>query len=107
MKLTTMILTAAMVLPLTSGMAHAQDRKARLRAQVAAQERAQAEAYRRYQIEAQRQYERMLPYMMEQQRQYLQRMSEYERNQALHRMAAAAESEAQTLQWYLMRQRAR
>jgi hypothetical protein len=90
------------------------DRKAQLRRQVAAQERAEAEAQRRYAIEAQRQYERMLPFMMENQRQQLQRMSEIERNQALHRMAAAAESEADTyarrtqaLQWYLMQQRAR
>jgi hypothetical protein len=75
------------------------DRKAIQRGRIAAMERAEAEAQRRYAIEAQRQYERMLPYMLEQQRQQLERMSAMERNQALHRMAAAAESEAQTYQW--------
>jgi hypothetical protein len=107
MKLTTMMLTAALLIPLTSGAAQAQDRKARLRAQVARQERAQAEAMRQYQINAQRQYERMLPYMMEQQRQQMQRQSELERNQALHRMAAAAEYEAQYYAWWVSKQRAR
>ena len=80
-------------------------RKERLRLQVRLQERAEAEAQRRYAIEAQRQYQRMLPYLMEQQRQQLQRMSEYERNVALHRLAAAAEQDAMTYQWQVWKMR--
>jgi hypothetical protein len=81
----------------------------------ARQERARiAKVQAEAQQKAQDNYKAMLPYMMEQQRQELERMSAIERNQALHRMAAAAESEADTyarrtqaFQWYLMQQRAR
>jgi hypothetical protein len=57
-------------------------------------------------------YRAMLPFIQEAQRQQLERMSAMERNMALHRMAAAAEYEAQTnkqradaLQWWLMQNR--
>jgi hypothetical protein len=85
------------------------DRKAVQRQRIAAMEQREAAAQQQYQIEQRRQYERMLPYMLEQQRQMLQRQSEYERNVALHRMAAAAESDAATYQWqmWLLSQRRR
>jgi hypothetical protein len=38
----------------------------------------------------------MLPFMLEQQRQAIQRQGDWERNQALDRIAGAAESEART-----------
>jgi hypothetical protein len=81
------------------------DRKAALRRQVAAHEREDAIAQRQAAIAAQQQYERMLPYMLENQRQQLNRMSAMERNATLQRMADAAEKEAQAFQWYLMQRR--
>jgi hypothetical protein len=81
--------------------AAARERRARAaEAEAAAQKKAEAD------------YRAMLPFMLEAQRQQMERMSQMERNAALHRMAAAAEYEAQTnkqradtLQWYLMQQR--
>ena len=43
---------------------------------------------------ARKEYKEMLPYMLEQQRQMLERQSAAERNAALDRMARAAESQA-------------
>lgn len=43
------------------------------------------------QKEAQRQYERALPFLLEAQRQQLERLSAWERNVALHRIALASE----------------
>jgi hypothetical protein len=42
-------------------------------------------------------YRRMLPYLLENQRQQLERMSAYERNQALNRIAAANEANARAI----------
>jgi hypothetical protein len=85
--------------------ASAPARDAARRERAAAQARADAAA----QAQAQADYRAMLPFLMEQQRQQLQRMSDIERNQALHRLATAAEYEAQTnkqradyLAWWLM-----
>ena len=50
-------------------------------------------------------YERMLPFMLEQQRQQLERMSAMERNNALQRMARAAEADAATYQWQVWKSR--
>jgi hypothetical protein len=83
------------------------DRKAVLRRQVAAMERAQAEAARQYQIESQKQYERMLPYMLENQRQQLNRQSEMERNAIAQENAETYRRSMMNLQWQLMQNRPR
>jgi hypothetical protein len=46
------------------------------------------------QAEYEKRYKEMLPYLMEEQRQYLNRLSAMERNAALMRMAEAAERQA-------------
>jgi hypothetical protein len=57
-------------------------------------ERHEADEAAKAQAEYEKEYRRMLPYLLEQQRQYLQRLSDVERNEALDRMARAAERQA-------------
>lgn len=65
-------------------------KKAALRRQNIQRERAEAMAAAQAAMEAQAEYERMLPYMLEQQRQMLQRQSDIERNAALNKIGDAA-----------------
>jgi hypothetical protein len=74
-------------------------KKAALRRQNAMRERGEYLAELKAQKDAQAAYERALPFMLEAQRQAIQRQGDIERNAALHRMAGAAEAEAQTYQW--------
>jgi hypothetical protein len=74
-------------------------KKAALRRQNAMREQAEYVAAQREQARAAAEYKAMLPFMLEQQRQAIQRQGDIERNQALERLARAAESEAQTYQW--------
>lgn len=69
--------------------------RAEKRAVLAARERAAARAQAEQQAKADAEYRKMLPYLMQQQRMEMQRMSEIERNVALHRMAGAAEMQVQ------------
>lgn len=71
-------------------------RKAALRRQNAMREQAEYVAAQREQARAAAEYRAMLPFMLEQQRQAIQRQGDWERNQALDRIAGAAESEART-----------
>jgi hypothetical protein len=80
-------------------------RKAALTRQNLRREAMEAAAMRQAAIEQQKHYERMLPYLMEQQRQYLQRMSDIERNAALHKMADSMQMDSQTYQWQVWKQR--
>jgi len=72
---------------------------AKLARRAAAQERERLEFERNAKLraEAREEYRRMLPYLLENQRQQLERMSEYERNQALNRIAAANEANARAI----------
>jgi hypothetical protein len=81
----------------------AYDRKAQLRRQVAEQERRDAIAAQRYQIEARAQYERMLPYMLENQRQQYNRMSAMERNAIAQQNAETYRQSMMWLQYDAMR----
>jgi hypothetical protein len=63
-------------------------------ARQAAEDRALRAAQEKVQREAKEEYERLLPYMLEHQRQMLERQSAADRNEALHRMARAAEATA-------------
>jgi hypothetical protein len=81
----------------------AAERKAILRRQVAEQERRDAIAAQRYQAEARAQYERMLPYMLENQRQAYNRMSQLERNAIAQQNADTYRQSMMWLQWEAMR----
>jgi hypothetical protein len=88
--------------------ASAPQREAARRERLAQEAKAQAAAQKK----AEDDYRKMLPFMLEAQRQQLERMSAMERNAALQRMAGAAEYQAQTdkqradmLQWWLMQNR--
>lgn len=82
--------------------------RARKSARVAAgiaREQAEARAAAQQARDAQARYERMLPYLMEQQRQELSRMSAIERNAALNKIADAAQMDSQTYQWQVWKSR--
>ena len=70
--------------------------RAEKRMVLAARERAAARAQAAQMARAEAEYKAALPFLMEQQRMELRRLSDIERNTALHRMAAAAEYEART-----------
>ena len=61
-------------------------------------QKAEFQANLQVQREAQRQWERMAPLMLEAQRQQLERLSAWERNVALHRIATAQEAQARAAQ---------
>ena len=87
------------------GIQKSRDRKAALSRNARYREAVAAEAQRRYAEAARRQYEKMLPYMMEQQRQMLQYQADASRNAALHRMAGAMQSQAETYKWEVWKSR--
>jgi hypothetical protein len=76
-------------------------RAARDSARATAQERDRKEFEHnaRLQAEAREEYRRMQPYLLEKQRQELERLSAYERNQALNRIAAANEASARAINY--------
>ena len=77
----------------------ARQRAKRLARRAASQERERVEFERNAKLraEAREEYRRMVPYLLENQRQQLQRMTDYERNQALNRIAAANEASARAI----------
>jgi Calicivirus putative RNA polymerase/capsid protein len=60
-------------------------------------QREEFEKNTKLQAQAAEEYRRMLPYLLVSQRQQLERMSAYERNQALNRIAAANEASARAI----------
>src|SRR5262249_43817735 len=78
----------------------AERQRARRRARsAAAQERERVEFERNSKLRAQAadEYRRMMPFLLEKQRLELERMSAFERNQALNRIAAANEASARAI----------
>jgi hypothetical protein len=71
--------------------------RAARRAAARERERLDFEQNAKLRAEAREEYRRMLPYLLENQRQQLERMSDYERNQALNRIAAANEAHARAI----------
>jgi hypothetical protein len=67
------------------------------RAAIRERARREFEANQKSQLQAQQDYQKALPFLMEAQRQQLERLSAFERNVALNRMAAANESIARAL----------
>ena len=63
-----------------------------------ARERSQAEAAYLAQVKAEAEYKAALPFLLENQRQQLDRMSALERSAALHRMASASEQIARAIE---------
>ena len=94
--------------PAARRMTQAERIKAKKSARVAAgiaREREEARAAAQQARENQALYERMLPYMLEDQRQQLDRMSAIERNRAVQQMANAVSQDAATYQWQVWKSR--
>jgi hypothetical protein len=113
MLITTLILSAALaaqsaptprpVPDMQAGYADviARNRARRSRRAAAGRAREEAEARAAYaaELKAEAEYKAALPYLMENQRQMLERQSAMERNAALHRMASASERLSEAVLW--------